>query len=79
VTPRDLDGNASEQHRPVTASHRSFAKVSVTAATTPEGVVSFTIAPTAKAPKSGRLTLTVAARTPAGAPGRRLVSFRLRP
>ncbi|HEY8030212.1 MAG TPA: hypothetical protein VIE38_11940 [Gaiellaceae bacterium] len=63
----------------VAASHRTFAKTPATAATTAEGMVSITITPTAKAPKSGRLTLIVTARTPAGASARRLVSFRLRP
>jgi len=60
------------------ASHRTWAKVSPATVTAADGTVSLTITPTKKAPKSGRLTLTVTVRTPAVLL-RRLVSVRLRP
>ena len=62
----------------ITASHSTWAKASPEKATAADGTVSITITPTAKAPKSGRLTLVVTVRTPAVSL-QRLVSVRLRP
>ena len=60
-----------------------WGRVSPEAATAADGTVSVTITPTARAPRTGLLTLFVRARTPkgdilAGSSARRLVSLRLR-
>lgn len=60
------------------AAHSSWAKITPTAATATDGTVSIGISLTSKAPKTGRLVLTVTVRTKA-VTYRRLISFRIRP